>query len=118
MIQNRAGIKKIKVKNLINNYYFTNIKKPYQHRDYDWEGLKKSLVKHGQLEPLHVIDEVLTAEKFNGNKDLLHKANNTIFIKKEGFLQDKKYIVMNGNHRFIALKELYGEDYEIDCYIM
>ena len=63
MIQNRAGIKKIKVKNLINNYYFTN-------------------------------------------------------IKKEGFLQDKKYIVMNGNHRFIALKELYGEDYEIDCYIM
>ena len=110
-------MKKLKIKNLIHNWTYTRAckNKPYMYKDYPWGALKDSIKKNGLLEPI-------TVSKCNSMDDenvlLLKKANNILFIKKDGFLKDTKYIVLGGNHRTIVLKELYGEEYEVDCNIM
>jgi hypothetical protein len=109
--------KKVKIKNLIHNYFFTRAsqRKPNMYKDYPWKALKDSIIKNGLLEPILVSKCPSMDEE---NNKLLKKANNILFIKKDGFLKDTKYIILGGNHRTIVLKELYGEEYEVDCDIM
>ena len=59
---------------------------------YDWESLRNSIKING----------------FNSNNDKPIKA---IHFYRE------YYFLIDGNHRVFLLKELYGEDYEIDIYI-
>ena len=58
---------------------------------YDWESLEKSVQKYGALDPI------------------------TVRIKGE---EDNVYSIIDGNHRYVILRELYGGDYEITVKII
>ena len=78
---------------------------------YDIEKLKTSLKEKGQIEAVSV--RKLDEEPFwHDGKD--HGVTRATYFTH---LSQYKYLLLNGNHRSLALLELYGEDYEVNAII-
>ena len=82
-------------------FYETERFSPYRIYDsgrnkntYNWDKLKRRIKLFGLLNPL-VIEVVVTDD----------------YLYSDG----PEYRVVDGNHRYIILNELYGEDYEVNC---
>ena len=65
--------------------------------DYNWDKLKRRIKLFGLINPL-VIQEVIPEDST--------------------YTEVSKYVVVDGNHRYVALHELYGEDYEVKCKLL
>lgn len=64
---------------------------------YNWDKLKRRIKLFGLIKPL-IVEQIILDDSLSS------KATT--------------YVVVDGNHRYIILNELYGEDYEVKCNVL
>lgn len=69
-----------------------NLKSHYEHI-YDWEGLTESIRREGLRNPVRIVNDHIT---------------------KEGI---QIYKATDGNHRVRVLKDIYGDDHEVEAWV-
>ena len=105
----------VKIKEIYFNYIeYKNIKelvKNFNCRNvvnYKWDKLLNSIKKHGLAKPIQIGDitsKKALLENIQDDAKKAHITNHKIYNYKEC-----KYMIFDGNHRLMVLKELYGED--------
>ena len=98
----------IKLKNINSSSYskFSTIKEIYNNtgsiseesKEYNWDLLKESIKKYKNILPL-------TVRAIKKDEKYMYESN-------------KMYKLTDGNHRYMVLKELYGENYKVKASII